>query len=60
MTICMRDTDHLNDADGDVVYSNRYVIWGKMAWGKLREYEVYEDTQRLSALDEYLAANLTG
>jgi hypothetical protein len=26
-----------------------------MAWGKLREYEVYEDTQASKALDAYLA-----
>jgi hypothetical protein len=26
-----------------------------MAWGRLREYEVYEDTQASSALDQYLA-----
>jgi hypothetical protein len=25
-----------------------------MAWGLLREYEVYEDTQATKALDEYL------
>jgi hypothetical protein len=36
------------------VYENRYVIWGRMAWGKLREYEVYEDTQKAKALDEWL------
>jgi hypothetical protein len=32
------------------------VIWGRIAWGKLREYEVYEDTQKSKALDEYLAS----
>jgi ketosteroid isomerase-like protein len=36
------------------VYDNRYVIWGHIAWGKLREYEVYEDTQKSQRLDEYL------
>jgi hypothetical protein len=41
---------------GETVYANRYVIWGRMAWGRMREYEVYEDTQKLPALDEYLAA----
>jgi ketosteroid isomerase-like protein len=56
MTICMRATDHLDAPDGDRVYSNRYVIWGRMSWGRLREYEVYEDTQRLAGFDEYLAA----
>lgn len=56
MTICMRATDHLDAPDGKTVYSNRYVIWGRMSWGRLRDYEVYEDTQRLPRLDEYLAA----
>ena len=37
------------------MYENRYVIWGRMAWGRLRAYEVYEDTQRTRALDEYMA-----
>jgi hypothetical protein len=27
-----------------------------MAWGLLREYEVYEDTQASKALDAHLAA----
>jgi ketosteroid isomerase-like protein len=55
MTICLRSTDHLATPEGKTVYSNRYVIWGRMAWGLLREYEVYEDTQKLGPLDEYLA-----
>ena len=38
------------------MYENRYVIWGRMTWGKLREYEVYEDTQASRALDDYLLA----
>jgi ketosteroid isomerase-like protein len=55
MTICLRGTDWLNTPDGETVYSNRYVIWGRMSWGLLREYEVYEDTQKLPPLDAYLA-----
>ena len=54
MTVCIRGTDHLDDADGRRVYENRYVIWGRIAWGLMREYEVYEDTQASKALDEYL------
>lgn len=27
-----------------------------MAWGLLREYEVYEDTEKSTALDEYLVS----
>ena len=31
------------------------MIWGHISWGLLREYEVYEDTEKSSALDGYLA-----
>jgi ketosteroid isomerase-like protein len=55
-TICVRGTDHLDTPEGKRVYENRYVIWGRIAWGKLREYEVYEDTQKTEALDEYLGS----
>jgi ketosteroid isomerase-like protein len=54
-TICIRGTDHLDSPEGERVYENRYVIWGRISWGKLREYEVYEDTQKSKALDEHLA-----
>jgi ketosteroid isomerase-like protein len=57
MTLCIRGTDHLKSPAGELVYENRYVIWGRVAWGKLREYEVYEDTQKSKALDEYLAVH---
>ena len=55
-TICIRGRDHLDSPEGERVYENRYVIWGRISWGKLREYEVYEDTQKSKALDEYLAS----
>jgi ketosteroid isomerase-like protein len=54
-TFCIRCHDHAMDRDGNVVYENRAVIWGRMSWGKVREYEVYEDTQKSAAFDEYLA-----
>jgi ketosteroid isomerase-like protein len=54
-TVCVRGRDHLRDAAGNTVYENRYVIWGRMSWGRLKAYEVYEDTQKAVALDEYLA-----
>jgi ketosteroid isomerase-like protein len=53
-TICVRGTDHLDTPEGERVYENRYVIWGRISWGKLRDYEVYEDTQKTEALDRYL------
>lgn len=55
-TICVRGRDRLHAPTGERVYENRYVIWGRISWGKLREYEVYEDTQKSKALDEYLAS----
>ncbi len=55
MTLCVRGHIYLKTPEGETVYENRYVMWGRMAWGLLREYEVYEDTQQTAALDEYLA-----
>jgi hypothetical protein len=55
-TICVRGYDFLDSPDGERVYENRYVIWGRIVWGLLREYEVYEDTQKTEALDVYLAS----
>jgi ketosteroid isomerase-like protein len=49
-----RGTIHLDTPEDGRVYDNRYVIWGRISRGKLREYEVYEDTQRSRAFDEYL------
>jgi ketosteroid isomerase-like protein len=54
MTICVRGHIYLKAQEGEAVYENRYVIWGRMAWGFIREYEVYEDTQRTPALDAHL------
>jgi len=55
MTVCIRGTDHLDAPGGERVYENRYLIWGHIRWGLLRDYEVYEDTQKSKALDGYLA-----
>ena len=54
-TLVVRGPINLKSTAGETVWENRYVIWGRMAWGKLREYEVYEDTEKSSALDQYLA-----
>ena len=56
-TLCVRGHDYLRAPDGELVYDNRYVIWGRITWGKLREFEVYEDTEKSKALDEWLAVN---
>jgi hypothetical protein len=59
-TVCIRGHDHLSGDNGEHVYENRYVIWGRLRWGLLRDYEVYEDTQKSAALDDYLAAHGLG
>jgi ketosteroid isomerase-like protein len=53
-TICVRGYDSLSSPEGERVYENRFVIWGRMKWGRLKEYEVYEDTIAPRALDEWL------
>src|SRR5437588_8387389 len=57
MTVCVRGHDYLRSPEGELVYENRYVIWGRMAWGLMREYEVYEDTEKSKALDKWLEAH---
>lgn len=54
-TIVLHFTDHLDDSEGRRVYSNAGVIYGKVAWGKVVSFTVYEDTQKLPPLDEHLA-----
>ena len=57
-TVCARGNDHLGAPDGRRVYDNRFgdsVPPTRMSWGRLREYEVYEDTDRPEALDRYLS-----
>jgi len=54
-TVCVRGHDYLRDEHGELVYENRFVIWGRMRWGRLRDYEVYEDTHKANELDRWLA-----
>lgn len=53
-TVCIRGRDHLDTPEGTRVYENRFVIWGHLQWGRLRDYEVYEDTHKPHTLDDYL------
>jgi ketosteroid isomerase-like protein len=53
-TVCVRGVDHLDGPDGERVYENRFVIWGRMSWGRLKEYEVYEDTHKANEFDLWL------
>jgi ketosteroid isomerase-like protein len=54
-TVWLRFTDRLTAADGEIVYANRGIIFGKIVWGRLTYHEVNEDTQRVAEFDEYLA-----
>jgi ketosteroid isomerase-like protein len=54
MTVCIRGRSWLDSPEGERIYDNRFVIWGKLRWGKLSDYEVYEDTQKAKALDGWL------
>jgi len=58
MTLVLRGTDHCTGPDGTAVYDNRYVIWGVARWGRITDYEVYEDTEKATAFDAYLARAL--
>jgi ketosteroid isomerase-like protein len=53
-TVTIRGRSWFDSPDGERIYDNRFVIWGKLRWGKLYDYEVYEDTQKAKALDEWL------
>ncbi|HEV2491325.1 MAG TPA: nuclear transport factor 2 family protein [Candidatus Acidoferrales bacterium] len=56
MTVCIRITDQATDSRGHVFYENRAVLFGKVRWGKIVFYEVYEDTEKVKAFDEYLGS----
>lgn len=52
--LLIRGHDYLRDASGTTVYDNRYVIWAHLRWGRLKEYEVYEDTHEANRFDTWL------
>jgi len=55
-TIWVRFSDHVKAPDGTVVYENRGVIHAKTRWGKIVLQETFEDTEKLTEFDKYLAA----
>ena len=55
-TVCIRGRSWWDNRAGERVYENRFIIWGKLRWGRLKAYEVYEDTEKANALDAYLEA----
>jgi len=40
--------------DGNDIYSNRAILMVRTAWGKIREQEDYEDTERVATFDQLL------
>ncbi|HUB35412.1 MAG TPA: nuclear transport factor 2 family protein [Solirubrobacteraceae bacterium] len=53
-TVVLHFLDSLRAPNGELVYENTGVIFCKAAWGKITFITVYEDTQKVAALDEYL------
>jgi ketosteroid isomerase-like protein len=56
-TVCLRFTDRCTAPDGTIVYTNRGMVFGKIAWGKITSYEIHEDTEKVVELDEYVASH---
>lgn len=56
-TVCIRGRSWWDNPQGERIYENRFIIWGKLVWGRMKAYEVYEDTEKAAALDEYLEAH---
>jgi hypothetical protein len=44
--------------DGTDRYANRAVLFATSRWGKLRDQEDYEDTERVAAYDRLIATEL--
>jgi ketosteroid isomerase-like protein len=55
--VAVHFADRLEAPDGALVYENSGFIYAKGAWGKIREYEVVEDTEKVARLDAWLAEN---
>jgi ketosteroid isomerase-like protein len=54
MTVAVRGRSWWDNASGERIYDNRYVIWAHLRWGRMKAYEVYEDTEKAAALDAYM------
>lgn len=54
-TVAVRGRSWWDSPAGERIYENRYVIWATLRWGRMQAYEVYEDTEKAQALDDYLA-----
>jgi ketosteroid isomerase-like protein len=56
-TIWVRFSDHARARDGTIVYENSGVIYGETRWGKIVLQEDFEDTEKVTEFDKYLAAH---
>jgi ketosteroid isomerase-like protein len=56
-TVCVRFDDYGRAPDGTLFYENRAMIFLKARWGKVVSEEVFEDTERVAALDRWLEAS---
>lgn len=54
---CVRFSDCARGPDGTVFYQNSGVIYGTIAWGKIKLQHDFEDTEKVTGLDKYLAAH---
>jgi hypothetical protein len=54
-TVCIRGHDLVTTPTGERVYENRFVLWGRISWGLMRDYEAYGDTEKIAELEKYLA-----
>ena len=54
---CVRFSDRATASDGTVFYKNSGVIYGTIAWGKIKLQHDFEDTEKVAELDRYLAAH---
>jgi ketosteroid isomerase-like protein len=56
-TIWVLFSDHARGPDGSTVYENHGVIYARTRWGKIVYQQDFEDTERVAAFDEWLAAH---
>jgi ketosteroid isomerase-like protein len=52
--VCSRGSDRIELANGRT-YENDWCQFVRLSWGKLKDDRVYVDTQRVAALDRWLA-----
>lgn len=49
--VAIRASDHIPPTQPDLGYNNRYVDFLELRWGRIRRFEVYEDTERTAEWD---------